>query len=949
MAVNLKNPTKKYENLLKKSKTAVAAGVKPSSSDLSAQANLISARNTAETAESAKIKTEWYGDEAAGETKKSWLGRLLHAAQAPTAAVAGAVEWAAGKGTKKELLPNIKANVEEEGNFGDILRGYGLSNTVAMPVGLALDIASDPINWITAGTSALVPRVATGIVKGAAKGTMIEGASTALKSGLLSKAESVVKAVPGLSSKAWNTEVMTKEMMGETNKLYKGIRNLSAKSAKASKEYNKIIDKDIMEEIAKESFFKRTASFLDDNLRKTPAGRKIAGIFEYSPTKWFQAQKVIEGVKTAENMGVKDAWRYVEGVNIPEGLKLEDQIKAAAEMLDNKYILRAANSREIAYRLQGEAINAKIFKDGLSQLEARKAAVRDIFGSDGNLQKYDAVIEKTINSKYGLKFLENYAVFTGLFKNAKIGGNILTAGTNAVVGNLTMTALAGVDVLSSGLYHSMRNALKLVTTNDWQKFNELVFRDEWKPVLKQNAELFRKIYGVDANLLLKGKAYLDEVFAETSRVMMKNGSMEEYNQTMAKIREAYDDTIAKKFAEKSGEQAATSLAQARSSIAAGQEGTFITSEILRGPYGDFVDRVKKMADDGKFGAKAVHWYLTKPMDTYGKIDQVYKLGLTMHLSNNGITEKELLKLSKAFDIDKSSVRYMADMNVYRLMPEKAMEIASQVYMNYAAMPAFVQIMRSLPVMGSPFFSFAYGMTSLAGKAALTNPSIVNKVNFALKEFSGGKTPLEKQALSEKGGEFYKQPGMIKLSPFSFFNENPIYLNMENMIPYYTLNVFQPSARSYKEKVGNTVASVIDKMPFLKTPDGQIMFDYLIQPLILKETPKNSFNQQVWSKSAGAGEKIGRVASAAAETVVPPLAGLTGIVGGSMVDSELGQKITSYVPSYSYRKLANAVQGKNATGIKTKEGASAKTLRALGAISGVPTYQLNLKYVRGKQK
>ena len=38
-------------------------------------------------------------------------------------------------------------------------------NWAAMPVGFALDVALDPVNWFTAGSNAFIPRVGKGLVK----------------------------------------------------------------------------------------------------------------------------------------------------------------------------------------------------------------------------------------------------------------------------------------------------------------------------------------------------------------------------------------------------------------------------------------------------------------------------------------------------------------------------------------------------------------------------------------------------------------------------------------------------------------------------------------------------------------------------------------------------------------------------------------------------------------
>lgn len=77
-------------------------------------------------------------------------------------------------------------------------------------------------------------------------------------------------------------------------------------------------------------------------------------------------------------------------------------------------------------------------------------------------------------------------------------------------------------------------------------------------------------------------------------------------------------------------------------------------------------------------------------------------------------------------------------------------------MNYAAMPAAVKVLRSLP-MGSPFFSFQYAMAAKLGQTLVSNPAAFNKVSFALHEASGNKTPLVKEALNSPYYSFLSNP------------------------------------------------------------------------------------------------------------------------------------------------------------------------------------------------
>ena len=100
-------------------------------------------------------------------------------------------------------------------------------------------------------------------------------------------------------------------------------------------------------------------------------------------------------------------------------------------------------------------------------------------------------------------------------------------------------------------------------------------------------------------------------------------------------------------------------------------------------------------------------------------------------------------------------------DLYRFSGEAATGVSNEIYMNYAAMPGAVKVLRSLPFFGSPFASFGYSMLAKTGKTAMNNPAFFNKVNFVLKELSGGKSPLEKDALANnKYYQWYNKEGMV---------------------------------------------------------------------------------------------------------------------------------------------------------------------------------------------
>ena len=214
-------------------------------------------------------------------------------------------------------------------------------------------------------------------------------------------------------------------------------------------------------------------------------------------------------------------------------------------------------------------------------------------------------------------------------------------------------------------------------------------------------------------------------------------------------------------------------------------------------------------------------------------------------------------------------KYMKDgQYLYRLTPEKATELTNLIHVNYAAMPAAVKVLRSLPIIGAPFFSFQYAMATKLGQTLLSNPAAINKVAFGMHEVAGSKTPLEKEALKTPYYQYLNNPGMLKLP---FFQENPLYVNVASLIPYYNMNMFQPSNRKYDSTLGSQLTSVLDKLPLMKDPVGQTIFDYFIQPMILKdsnEVPQGQYGEPLYPQNTSALGRLGYAARGLTDSFLP---------------------------------------------------------------------------------
>ena len=349
-----------------------------------------------------------------------------------------------------------------------------------------------------------------------------------------------------------------------------------------------------------------------------------------------------------------------------------------------------------------------------------------------------------------------------------------------------------------------------------------------------------------------------------------------------------------------------------------------------------------MGENGNRAASLFYKASITSMESYARVDQTYRVGLALHLTKNGVSSKELKLIARRMPIDIADVTKAGES--YRLSPVKSMEIAQETYMNYLAMPSFVKIMRTLPLAGFPFVSFAYGMTALSAKTLMYNPAFYNRVQFMLKELSGRKSPLEKEALESEYYSWLDKPGMLRVP---FFQENPLYLNVANMLPHYTMNALQPTERTYADRYGTTIASIIDKSPFFKTPDGQVMLDYLILPSILKEErAKGMFGQPLWEKDAGPLKKAGYAARSLIESVVPPATGFAGL--GTAIGMP-PEGALPYIPSFRMRHLGFATKGKTSIGAISKEPATERVAKIMTAMAGFPFYSVDIKYSGAEKK
>ena len=948
------------ESTLQKSPTAYAANTNPTSYDLSTDVKLRDIQAQRDKLESQRIADKWYGPNkpedqiVAGKDEGGLIGRALGAISKPLYGMVGAAEWALGKGTKTGILQNIDDNMfNRKETFGNLIQKYGAPLAVSAPIGFALDIAFDPVNWATAGTTALIPRVGYGLAKAG-----VEGATEGLRSGILQKAAAIGKYVPGVKG-------------GE------GLANLGEKAITSYDKFNALTGRSVESILDKNAARVTGGDMLANTIGRLPHGDKILEAFAYNPSKWQKAQELQDALMVKQQgLGrMLETKPNFEGQMVgpsskesaltlssmePEpihgispvknatptddlaghmGQLKDDGVKIAEE---NPHWVRA-DAETNGERLEGEYMNDQRTKN----LSGFHSAIEELRAGGTGVESFDKGIEKIRdfkigNVEVGKNTLDALSVFDGIFKRMKVGGSPSTW-MNAILGNPTMAGMWGINITNKAYRKTIAKTAQYLTgMGDGEFVGRMLFDENWSKYMFDSPETFRKTYGFSPASGGMSQIVRNTIKNSPDLLEKFGGDLKMAESEMTKVLKTELDSFKSEFAQKSGYDFMNPK------VKPGDVGTsFASNDLYSDAFYNFKKGLETKGTQGNVFAKALLWTLEKPVQGYEKIDQTYKLATALHIANNGITEKELLVGSKSTRIAASDIlsKFKQDgQYMYRLTPKKATEIANEIFMNYNAMPAAVKVLRSLPIIGAPFVSFTYAMTHKVAKGMAYNPSFFNKVNFLMNELQGRAGPLEKKGLENKYYSWYTQPGMMRLP---FFQENPIYLNLANMLPYYSMNMFMPSERKYADTLPSVVASVVDKSPFMKTPVGQTIFDYFIQPMMIRDSnPQGQFGNPLYPTDATGLEKTGYAARSLAEAVVPGAASMAGLanLGGWMP-----QEAIQATPSYRFRQLAEAVEGKTPIGTIGKEAPASRTIRALLSNFGIQLHPMDLTFLSSEVK
>jgi len=951
--------SQKYKNLktsLRESPTAYARGVEPTRADLKTQLDLLGLEKERDLQMSQATRDSWYGsedsprfpskdeDRAAGEGE-GILMKTLNTLAMPLYGIVGGVEALTGTGSKKGL-GNIMANIKERGTFGDILSRAGLPRGATLPLGFVLDVMFDPINWATFGTGALLPRIAIGAQKGG-----IKGIEAGIKSGILRKGAFFNKK---LRPKAAQYNTWYDDLVGRSPStvIEKGIKQTARMGAIADRipkawRYDPIgevrgafeaerarktagLGKSIYGDNEMDRLLKQGHSLAPDVNKMVSDGKEI--LYFGGPKSDF-AEFVIDAKKAAKDPGAiiakERANQWEKLINPGEGG-------------------RAADGEQLAKWLAQEAKDDGRIRGASEQL---KIALSDETGWD----VYDNFMKNIKASKPKIKkFLDGYSVYIGAFKTAKTG---MSPGTwvTAIGGNTFFRGLAGLKPKLKAAERAF-NSWKLARGKSTSKnLVKILNGPKMQEFIQGNPQEFAKVFGVNRAMLASQRGFNEEATRMAEAAMKRAGMVDEADRAKFLNDTLHEFDKARAEIQKGGVTAMQRGTQIVGIDEAGnivREGTQMqttgfSTEIFDRPWNRLLDRAQKSgaASDGvrKKAWNSLAWYMEKPMNFYETFDQGFKLGDFVTLVADGIDEDEIRMLARFVPIIEGDYAYNAADGLYRLSHNKAVEAVSKIYMNYRAMPAAARVFRSIPFVGAPFASFSYAMIGKTVETVVNNPAFFNKVTYGLQELSGSPSPLEKAALEEPYYERYKDPTMLKLNFLPFFQQNPIYLNLANMIPYYSMNIFQPSERRFDEPLADIVSQFNDRFPlFLKSPEGQVIFDYLVLPMLLKETePVGMFNQPLYPSDANAMQKAGYAMRSVAEGPMPTAAGFLGLATPTAV--------APVMPSYRWRSLAYAKEGKTPLGIQATEPAFQRTARQISAMFGFPLYPVKLEYISAKKK
>jgi len=984
-----------YEEQLGSSPTAFGS-TSPSSSDLSTDVKLSTVKKRISQLQSQKQKEAWYGPttanspETQGKENTGFLAKTIDTLSAPLRGVVGGIESILGKAGGKNILEAADENITTGHKVsGDVLQELGAPKWVSAPLGFVLDVALDPVNWLTMGTAALVPRVGYGAAKGfAEEGVMgaLKGIELGATSSLGGDVAAITKYIPGVK----NTDM---------------YKNLAEKAFTKGEAYNALTGIDPIAEAGKSwipGLSSKEGGFtlgkgLEETIKKIPGGETLVEKMKYSPADYAAKAKVLDRtLKILEDTGDMSNVP-IDLANIEKMMnnqinkdlvgktysshydQLEDVLRNSID--DTEYVLKngtrdsfmmADNATDLEARMAEEAIKDNEVKSAIeyfNKLNRSKTGI-EVYDNASQWTKEKIASLKVGNVDLGKKILTTTDILSNSFKLGKVVLNPASYVNNSM-SNVFFAAMHGLDPVDTFIEGeaNFKNVWKFLSGNDGANGANFVLKNfidetsDFSKFVSTTPNQFTNTYGWSPSMIA-GKGFVDHLIKEGKSLGVlvtaadKDQLLKRMTEMPNEIRTFLEEVSA--GAAKAGEQPMTeilskslkgsdvfrkntSLEETYSNLLKGTLDSRSQTYSMMGnlmdtgdikKYYDVKEIIAQKAKEGDLGYKILDSVLNKAVggmqNTYERIDQAYKMTSALKMTQKGLTEAELKVVARntVGGISEGDVLWSGLLNGqkrYRLTWDKATDIANEIHMNYAAMPAFVRMMRSMPIIGSPFVSFTYGMMPKIGKTLVNNPASFNKVNFLLNEIAGAKTPLEKENLKSKYYSWFNSPGMVKM-PFNL--DHPVYVNLSNFIPYYSMNIFTPSERKYEDTIPGDLMATIDKVGLFKTPVGQTLWDYGIQPFLTPqgEVPQNQFGQPLYPVNSNAVQKAGYAVRNLAEAYTPSIVAPAGLVTGLVAPG-----LNQYLPSYGGRKFAEGWQGKNQLGI-LKPSLTPTEIEAMNAAS-----------------
>jgi hypothetical protein len=463
-------------------------------------------------------------------------------------------------------------------SFGDILRAKGVTNAISAPIGFAVDVALDPINWITAGTAALVPRIFKGVSKAG-----LAGGKAAVESKAFNAADWGLKKLSRTWQRYGSAELAPENVpswmkwlavKGERSKydydnlVYEGQDFLAKKASERVTSIDNMVMK-TKDAAGKSSLGNRVDALIDgfvmdadefakDKLAieraygKESAARAV-GSENPMATAQFSARSAddLSRRRFEASLSVTKDMEENPRAYFPKGPESYRQARAhevsnlvndrTAVVTEAERVVAARKAAEAAEIAEEEAVRGHAMASREMSLgsEVRKGALEEMpreeiddmyslfrqfsTGASG----YDRAVVKLIGMPKFRKVIRGYNRLMTVFKTSAVFTNPVSH-VNQHLEGLASGAAAGIDILDKGFRDMYRRSLRLVFREDFSELKEIYGKSvkdfipkDW-PTPAQFADevpqSWTEVMGINAGLVTDGEKYVDALQRQLSAV-----------------------------------------------------------------------------------------------------------------------------------------------------------------------------------------------------------------------------------------------------------------------------------------------------------------------------------------------------------------------------------------------------------------------------------------------